>query len=84
MPAKTQTKSSRKIEKEKQSNKLNKNILIAKTLEAFKLEAKFFPFKNTNFKIMSKPNFVCEIGPVLYLQELKQNSLALEDRLTRK
>ena len=31
--------------KQKQSNKLNKNILVAKTLEAFKLKAKIFPFK---------------------------------------
>ena len=52
-----QTKSSRKIEKQKQSNKLNKKILIAKILEAFKLKAKFFPFKNTNFKNMFKTNF---------------------------
>ena len=36
-PAKTQTKSSKVIEKLKQSNKLNKNILITKTLEAFTL-----------------------------------------------
>ena len=34
MPARTQTKSFQKIEKLKES-KLNKNILIAKTLEAF-------------------------------------------------
>ena len=33
-----------KIEKLKES-KLNKNIVIAKTLEAFKPKAKFFPFK---------------------------------------
>ena len=40
----------------KESN-LNKNILIAKTLEAFKPKAKFFPFKNTYFKNMLKSNF---------------------------
>ena len=56
MPAGTQTKSSKKIEKLKES-KLNKNILIAKTLEAFKPKAKFFPFKNTCFKNMFKTNF---------------------------
>ena len=39
-----QTKSS-KIEKLKES-KLNKNILIPKTLEAVKTKAKFFPLKN--------------------------------------
>ena len=33
---------------------------------------------------MSKPTFVSEICPVLYLRDLKKNSLALEDRLTRK
>ena len=70
MPARTQTKSSQKIEKLKES-KLNKNILIAKTLEAFKPEAKFFPFQNTYFKNMFKTNFFSKIGPVLYLQDLK-------------
>ena len=40
----------------KESN-LNKNKLIAKTLEAFKPKAKFFPFKNTYFKNMLKTNF---------------------------
>ena len=34
-PAKTQTNSSQKIENLKQSNKLKKNILITRTLEAF-------------------------------------------------
>ena len=28
--------------------------------------------------------FVSEIGPILYLQELKKNSLSLEDRLNQK
>ena len=37
-------KNHQKIEKLKKS-KLNKNILIAKTLEAFKPKAKFFPLK---------------------------------------
>ena len=36
MTAKTQTKSSKKIEQLKQSNKLNKNILIAKTIKQTK------------------------------------------------
>ena len=35
-----------KIEKLIESE-LNKDVLIAKTLEAFKPKAKFFPFKNT-------------------------------------
>ena len=71
MPAGTQTKSSQKIEKLKES-KLNKNIIIAKTLKAFKPKAIFFPFKNPISKICSKPIFVSEIGPVLYLQDLKK------------
>ena len=43
MPAKTQTKSSQNL-RNQQSNKLNKNILIAKTLEAFTPKAKLDPF----------------------------------------
>ena len=49
-------KLSQKIEKLKES-KLNKNILIAKTLEAFKPKVKFSPFKNTYFKNMFKTKF---------------------------
>ena len=70
MPTRTQTKSSQKIEKLKELE-LNKNLLIAKTLEAFKPKAKFLPFKNTYFKNMFKTNFVSKIGPVLYLQDLE-------------
>ena len=70
-----------KIEKLKES-KLNKNIIIAKTLEAFKPKKK--TFKKPISKTCSKPFFISEIGPVLYLQDLKKNLLALEDRLTRK
>ena len=69
MPARTQ-KPSHKIEKLKESN-LNKNILIAETLEAFKTKTKFFPFKNTYFTNMLKQFFVTEIDPVLYQQDLK-------------
>ena len=83
MASKTQTKSSQKIEKLKQSNKLNKYILIAKTLEAFTPYAKLHPFKYTYLKKCSRPIFVSEIGPVLYLHDLKKNSLAIEDRLTQ-
>ena len=54
--ARTHTKLSHKIEKLKESN-LNKNILIAKNLEAFKAKAKFFSFKNTYFKNTLKTNF---------------------------
>ena len=63
-------KNHQRIEKLKES-KLNKNKLIAKTVEAFKPKAKLFPFKNTYTKTFSKPIFVSEIGPVLYLQYLK-------------
>ena len=59
-----------KIQKLKES-KLNKKILIAKTLEEFKPKAKFFPFKKTYSKKSSKSIFVPEICPVLYLQDLK-------------
>ena len=45
-----------KIEKPIES-KLNKYILISKTLEAFKPKAKFSPFKKTYFKNMFKTNF---------------------------
>ena len=69
MPARTQ-KSSKKIEKLKKS-KLNKNILIAKTLEAFKPETKFFPNKTPISKKSSKPIFVSELDPVIYLQDQK-------------
>ena len=62
-------KSSQKIEKLKVS-KLKKNILIDKTLDAFKPKAKFFHFKNTYFKKMFKTIFFSEIGPV-YLKDLK-------------
>ena len=72
MPAKTQTKSSKKIEKLKQSNKLNKNRLIAKTLKAFTPKSKVDPFKYTYFKNMFKANFCSEIGPLLNLQDLKK------------
>ena len=46
-----------KIEILKQSNKLNKNILIAKTLEAFTPKEKFDPFKYTNCKNMLRTKF---------------------------
>ena len=51
---------------------MNKNVLIAKTLEAFTPKAKFDLFIYTYFKNMFKPNFVSETGPVLYLQDLKK------------
>ena len=69
MPARSQTKSSQKIEKLKES-KLNKNILIAKILEAFKPQAKCFPLQSYYFKNMFKSIF-SEIDPGLDLQDLK-------------
>ena len=58
-----------KIEKLKES-KLNKTYSLLK-LEAFKTKANFFPLKIPISKICSKSIFVSEIGPVLYLQDLK-------------
>ena len=69
LPARTQKSSKNENVKE---SKLNKNILIAKTLEAFKPKAKFFfPLQLPISKICSKPIFVSEIGPVLDLQDLR-------------
>ena len=70
MPDKTQTKSSRNIEKLKQSNKLNKNILIAKTLDAFTIGK--IPLNLFISKKCSRPIFVSEIVPVVYLHDLKK------------
>ena len=70
MPPKTQTKSSDKIEKLKQSNKLNKNILSTKTLEAFTIKAKLHPFRNINLKNMFKTIFLNRSA--LYLHDLKK------------
>ena len=67
-----QTKSSQNIEKLKQSNKLNKNILIAKTLKLLPLRQNLIPLNIPISKICSNPIFVSEIGPVLYLQDLKK------------
>ena len=50
MPAKTRTKSSQKVEKIEQSNKQNKNILIAKIFEAFSPKAKSDTFGYNYFK----------------------------------
>ena len=63
-------KKSSKIEKLKES-KLNKIYSLLKLTLAFKPKAKFFPLKIPISKICSKSIFVSEIGPVLYLQDLK-------------
>ena len=65
-----QKQNHQKIEKLMES-KLNKNILIAKTLKPLNLRQSFFPSKIPIAKICSKPIFVFEIGPVIYLQVLK-------------
>ena len=64
-------KNHQRIEKLKET-KLNKNKLIAKTLEAFKPKAKFFiALKRPITKICSKPILVSKIGAVLYLEDPK-------------
>ena len=70
MPAKTQTKSSQKIEK--QTNKLNKFIVLHKTWKLLPLRHNLTPWNIPISKICSKPKFVSEIGAVLYLQGLKK------------
>ena len=65
MPAKTD-----KIEKHKQSNTLNKKILIAKIIEAFTPKAKFDDFKHTYIKNMLKTIFVSEIGIGIYQKKI--------------
>ena len=62
----------KKIEKLKQSNKLNTNIPIAKTLKLLILRQNVIPLNIPIKKINSKPIFVAKIGPVLYLQDLKK------------
>ena len=84
MPTKTQTKSHHKIEKLKQSNKLNKKILIAKTIEALTPNAKFDPFKYNYFKNVFKTNFRLLNWSSIISAIPEKNSLVLEDRLTRK
>ena len=82
MPARTQTKSSQKTAKLKES-KLNKIYSLLK-LEAFKSKAKFFPFKNIYFRNNLKINFCFWKRSNIIAASPKKYSLALEDRLTRK
>ena len=65
MPAKTQPKSSQKKLRNKQSNKLNKYIIIDKTLKFLPLRQNLIPLNIPISKICSKPNFVSEMGAVL-------------------
>ena len=45
---------------------------MAKTIETFPPKTKFNPFNYNYSKKCSDPIFVSEIGPVLYLQDLKK------------
>ena len=74
-------KNHQRIEKLKES-KLNKNKLIAKTLEAFKPKAKLFPFKYTYYKKMFKTNFCFGNRSSIISAIPEKYSLALGDRLT--
>ena len=76
-------KNHQRIEKLKES-KLNKNKLIAKTLEAFKPKVKLFPFKNTYHKNIFKTNFCFWNRSSIISAIPEKYSLALEDRLTWK
>ena len=79
-----QTKSSEKMEKLEQSNKLNKNIPIAKTIEAFTPNPNFYPFKYTYFKKMFQTSFCFQNRSSIIFAKPEKNSFALENRLTRK
>ena len=56
----------------KQSNKLNKYIILDETWKLIPLRQNLTPLNIPISKICSKPKFVSEIGAVLYLQGLKE------------
>ena len=56
----------------KPSNKLNKNIIIAKTLKLLPLRQNLIPLNTPISKICSKQIFVSEIIAALYLHGLKK------------
>ena len=56
----------------KQSNKLNKNIIIAKNLKLLPLRQNLIPLNIPFSKMCSKSIFVSEIAEVLCLQGLKK------------
>ena len=70
-------------EKLKQSNKLNKKILNAKTLEAFTPRVKFAFIKCTYFKNMFSVNLSLKLARIKSAR-LEKKSLTLGDRLTQK
>ena len=68
MQARTQ-KSSKNWETKRIKTKQKHSLL--KLSKLLNLRQNFFPLKTPITKICSKPTFVSEIGPVLYLQDLK-------------
>ena len=72
MPAKTNKIKNYHKKTEKQTIKLNKYIIIAKTFKLLPLRQNLIPLNIPISRICSKPNFVSEIGAVLYLQGLKK------------
>ena len=56
----------------KQSNELNKYIILDKTWKLLPLRQNLAPLNIPISKISSKPKFFSEIGLVLYLQGLKK------------
>ena len=81
-------KNHQRIEQLKES-KLNKNKLIAKTLEAFKPQAKFFAFKTSYCKNIFKTNFcfwnrssIISVRPEKY--SLKFDSLKNNQKISEK
>ena len=65
-----------KVEKLKQSNKLNENILFGKTLEAFNPETNLIDLKLTTSKYVQNCFFFSETVQGIYLQDQKKKSLA--------
>ena len=73
-----------KNEKLKQSNQVNKKIIITKTLEAFTPKAKFDLFKFNYFKSLFNTKLWLWNRSSILSGKPEKNSLALEDRLARK
>ena len=84
MQAKTHKKIISKIKKLKQSNKVNKNVLNAKTLEAFTPKAKHDPFKYAYFENMFKTHCNSWIWSSIISARPEKKSWDLEERLPRK
>ena len=80
MPAETQTISSKKTEKPKQTKQ---KISITKTLKLLPRKQNLILFNIPISQICSKTIFVSEIGPGFDLQDPKK-IIGLEDRLNQK